>query len=104
MARDHLIKDFISAQVAEQRRNLGLTQAELGRRAGVSRQAVNQLENGKVGSVSFDRVLAMMNEVGLSLHIQIGVPYTGNKPAMNPTPAEDEEWFVEWKRKYGYTH
>ena len=81
-----------------------MTQAELAERVGVSRQSINQLENGKVGSISFDHVLDAMNEVGLSLHIQIGVPYTGNAPAAQPTPEEDEEWFREWKRKFGYAY
>ena len=57
------------AAVRQERQNVGLTQAEAASRAGVSRQWLSQLENGKT-SVETGKVLAVLNALGLYMRVE----------------------------------
>ena len=54
----------IGAAIKERRRQLGLGQAELAARAGVSRQWLIQVEGGKPG-VAMGLVLRLLNTLGM---------------------------------------
>jgi len=56
----------IGAAIKERRKQLGLGQAELAARAGVSRQWLIQVEGGKPG-VALGLVLRLLNSLGMRL-------------------------------------
>ena len=66
----------MGAAVREQRDQQGLTQANLARRAGVSRQWLSALENGKP-SVEMGKVLVVLSVLELSVGLE-------QRPARNP--------------------
>lgn len=49
-----------------------LTQAQLARAAGISRETLNRLESGLVGDLGLRKVLAVANQLGLDLSLQQG--------------------------------
>ncbi|MBY0264955.1 MAG: helix-turn-helix domain-containing protein [Burkholderiales bacterium] len=57
----------IGFRLRQARNDLGLTQAQLARAAGVSRTTLNQLENGLIGDLGVQRLRAILAEVGLAL-------------------------------------
>jgi len=59
--------DF-GALVAERREELGLTQSELAKRAGVVREWVVRLENG-APSVTVNRLLRVLRELKLEVNV-----------------------------------
>ena len=59
----------VGALIADGRRRLRWSQFELARRAGVSRQWVSQVENGKT-TVEFDLVLAALHALDYALYVQ----------------------------------
>ena len=59
----------IGLQVASARRALGLTQAQLAQRAGVSRQLVNRLEVCTATGIALDKLLAMLDACGCVLAV-----------------------------------
>ncbi|HEX3745788.1 MAG TPA: helix-turn-helix transcriptional regulator [Bryobacteraceae bacterium] len=68
-------------QVGERRKTLKLTQAELARKAGISRATVDALENGRAGEVGFSKIAKLLAALGLELAIQT---------APSPRPTLDE--------------
>lgn len=52
----------------------GLTQAQLAREAGLSRETLNLLENGLVRDLGIRKVLAVLDHVGLTITVQPDVP------------------------------
>ena len=66
----------LGAAVREQRDHQGLTQTDLARKAGVSRQWLSALENGKP-SVEMGKVLVVLSVLELSVGI-------GQRPERNP--------------------
>lgn len=65
----------IGGAIKERRKQLGLGQAELAERAGVSRQWLIQVESGKPG-VAMGTVLRLLNTLGLRFTLD-----TGDQPA-----------------------
>ena len=62
--------DFIGAQIAERRKKLKLSQAALGRKAGVSRATIDALENGRAGELGFAKLTKLLAALGLELNLQ----------------------------------
>ena len=58
----------LASTVERRRHQLGITQAELAQRAGVSRQWVNALEAAE-GNPSFANLVAVLDALGLGLEI-----------------------------------
>ena len=52
----------------------GLTQAELAREVGISRETLNLLENGRLPDLGIRKVLNLMDKLGLDVAIQSAVP------------------------------
>jgi transcriptional regulator with XRE-family HTH domain len=71
----------VGSEIAKCRRSLKLTQAELARRAGLSRATVDALENGRTGELGFSKVTRLLAALGLELRVQ---------PASNRRPTLDE--------------
>jgi transcriptional regulator with XRE-family HTH domain len=60
----------LGEQTASKRRELGLTQAELARRASISRATLDALENGRTGELGFAKVTRLLSALGLGLKIE----------------------------------
>ena len=59
----------IAYPLRQRRKDLGMTQDDLARAAGVSRQLVNKAEAGLAPGIGFDRLLRMLDALGLSLAV-----------------------------------
>jgi transcriptional regulator with XRE-family HTH domain len=68
----------IGRAVRQRRLALGLTQTQLGRMSGLSRQVVCGLETGALAELGFNRVVAVLNILGLNLEFS---PRRWNAPA-----------------------
>jgi transcriptional regulator with XRE-family HTH domain len=60
----------IGEQIAAKRKKLGLSQAELARRASLSRATVDALENSRSGELGFSKVTKLLSALGLGLKLQ----------------------------------
>jgi transcriptional regulator with XRE-family HTH domain len=65
---DRRITERIRGEVRASRIAMGLSQAEVGRRAGMSDAAVSRFESGACGSPSIDQVCRLFRAVGLAPH------------------------------------
>ncbi|MEP6715372.1 MAG: helix-turn-helix domain-containing protein [Terriglobia bacterium] len=71
----------IGTQIAATRKTLKLTQAELSRRARISRATLDALENGRTGELGFSKVTRLLAVLGLELTLHT---------ARSPRPNLDE--------------
>jgi HTH-type transcriptional regulator/antitoxin HipB len=60
----------LAAAVRGRRASLGLSQADLAKRAGVSRPWLSNVEAGKP-TAEFGRIIRLLDALGLSLHLDI---------------------------------
>lgn len=86
----------IGALLRDRRKALGLDQAELADRIGVSRLWVNQVERGKPGA-SLGLVLRALAAVGVNLTAASGV--APDHPATEPVDAPDINAVIEAARR-----
>jgi transcriptional regulator with XRE-family HTH domain len=76
----------IGARIAKERKRLKLSQADLSRRAGVSRATLDALENGRVGELGFTKLAKLLSAVGLELKLQMT---TSLRPTLDELLQED---------------
>jgi len=57
----------VGEAVAARRRSLGLRQRDVARRAGVSREGLSRLENGRLREFGSGRLLAVLEVLGMEL-------------------------------------
>lgn len=62
----------LGSEIRRARQARGLTQAQLARAAGLSRETLNLLESGLVRDLGIRKVLAVLEHLGLSLTLQQG--------------------------------
>jgi transcriptional regulator with XRE-family HTH domain len=55
--------------VASTRKDLGFSQSDLARKAGVSRATLDALENGRSGELGFTKVANILSALGLELKV-----------------------------------
>jgi HTH-type transcriptional regulator/antitoxin HipB len=72
----------LAAAVRGQRQNLGLTQAELATRAGVSRPWLSEVETGKP-TAEFGKVIRLVDALGLTLELVASGPGVDDAPAQS---------------------
>ena len=60
----------LGGEIRKARQARGMTQAQLAREAGLSRETLNLLENGLVRDLGVRKVLAVLDHVGLDLAVQ----------------------------------
>jgi transcriptional regulator with XRE-family HTH domain len=60
----------IGEQIAQSRKKLRLSQADLSRKAGISRATLDALENGRAGELGFSRLTKLLAALGLELKLQ----------------------------------
>jgi transcriptional regulator with XRE-family HTH domain len=71
----------IGPQIASKRKKLGLSQAELARKAFVSRATLDALENGRSSELGFAKITKILSALGMGLKLQ---------EEMAPRPTLDE--------------
>lgn len=69
----------IAAAVADLRRTIGWSQAELGRRAGLSQAWVSVVEAGKVNDLTFDSAARLLHAMGARLVVGVDKPFLGDR-------------------------
>lgn len=78
----------VSAQIAEQRKKLKLSQTELSRKAGISRATLDALENGRAGELGFSKVSKLLAAVGLELRLHKA---SSLRPTLDELMQEDRD-------------
>lgn len=61
--------ELLGERIAQRRRELGMTQPELARRAGVGRSTLAALEGGKMAELGFNKVAHILAALGLDLRL-----------------------------------
>ena len=78
----------IGEQTVERRKALKLSQAELARRAGISRATLDALENGRAGELGFSKVTRLLAALGLELTVRMA---SSQRPTLDELLAEDRD-------------
>ena len=78
----------IGEQIAKHRKNRKLTQAELARKAGLSRATLDALENGRTGELGFSKVVKLLAALGLELTLQTA---SSNRPTLDELMQENRD-------------
>ena len=78
----------IGGQIARRRKTLKLSQAELSRKAGVSRATLDALENGRAGELGFSKVTKLLAALGLELTLQTA---SSQRPTLDELMQEDRD-------------
>lgn len=78
----------IGRDIAEQRRKQKLSQADLARRAGVSRATLDALENGRAGELGFSKITKLLAALGLELTVQTA---GSRRPTLEELKDEDRD-------------
>ena len=60
----------VAQEIAKQRKAVGLSRAELAKRALVSRSTLDALENGRIGELGYAKVNKILTALGLELKLQ----------------------------------
>ena len=85
----------IGEQIAQRRKDVGLTQAELAKRARVSRSTLDALENGRMGELGYTKVNNVLVALGLELTVQAAV---SRRPTLDDLMVESEREDRECQR------
>ena len=78
----------IGSRIAERRKMLKLSQAELARKAGVSRATLDALENGRAGELGFSKLTRLLSALGLELALQTA---SSQRPTLDELMQEDRD-------------
>ncbi len=78
----------IGERIAERRRTLKFSQAELSRKAGLSRATVDALENGRARELGFSKVTRLLAALGLELKLQTAI---SQRPTFDELMQEDRD-------------
>ena len=78
----------IGSQIAERRKTLKLSQAELCRKAGLSRATLDALENARAGELGFSKVTRLLAALGLELTLQTA---SSQRPTLDELMREDRD-------------
>ena len=78
----------IGSRIAESRKKLKLSQAELARKAGVSRATLDALENWRAGELGFSKLTRLLSALGLELALQTA---SSQRPTLDELMQEDRD-------------
>ena len=78
----------VGGQIAERRKSLKLSQAELSRKAGISRATLDALENGRAGELGFSKVARLLAALGLELTLETA---SSRRPTLDELMEEDRD-------------
>ncbi len=97
--------EYLADKVLSRRSELGLTQAQLAKQAGVSRHLVSNVENGTASGISLAKVLPILEVLGLELLITAGISLAQAPRAENDQiDAYYDQHFPCDKTLFGGTH
>jgi len=78
----------LGEQIARRRKKLKLSQAELSRKAGISRATLDALENGRAGELGFSKIARLLAALGLELTLQSA---SSLRPTLDEILEEDRD-------------
>jgi len=78
----------ISEQIAAHRKRLKLSQAELSRKAAISRATLDALENGRAGEMGFSKVAKLLAALDLELTLETA---SSHRPTLDELLEEDRD-------------
>lgn len=78
----------IGKEIAKSRKTRRLRQAELARKAGLSRATLEALENGRAGELGFSKVTRLLAALGLELTLR---PASSQRPTLDELMQEDRD-------------
>jgi transcriptional regulator with XRE-family HTH domain len=61
---------FIAEQIARKRKELGLSQSALAKKARIGRSTLDALENGRMGELGYTKINNILSALGLELRLQ----------------------------------
>ena len=77
----------IAEEIAKQRKVIGLSRAELAKRALVSRSTLEALENGRIGELGYAKVNKILTVLGLEFRLQ---EMNSSRPTLDELLIENE--------------
>lgn len=77
----------LAEQIAARRKSLRLSQAALGKKAGVGRSTIDALENGRMGELGYSRVTRILAALGLELTLREAI---ARRPTLEDLMEEDK--------------
>ena len=78
----------IAGQIAGRRKSLKISQAELAKKAGISRATLDALENGRTGELGFSKLVKLLAALGLELKLQES---GAQRPTLDDLMQEDRD-------------
>jgi transcriptional regulator with XRE-family HTH domain len=78
----------IGQQIAQSRKKLKLSQAELSHKAGISRATLDAVENGRAGELGFSKLNKLLAALGLELKLQTA---GSHRPTLDELIEEDRD-------------
>lgn len=83
-----LTLSFIGAEIAAARKKRDWSQADLAKRASVSRATLDALENGRTGELGFSKITKLLAALGMELKLQQSGP---DRPTLDELMKEDTD-------------
>jgi transcriptional regulator with XRE-family HTH domain len=78
----------LGSQIAARRRKLGLSQAELAKKASIGRSTLDALENGRIGELGFSKITKILSALGMELKLQ---EMGSRRPTLDELMQEDRD-------------
>ena len=72
----------IAEEIARKRKELGLSQSALAKRAHIGRSTLDALENGRMGELGYTKINNILSALGLELRLQEA---TSRRPTLQQT-------------------
>jgi transcriptional regulator with XRE-family HTH domain len=70
----------LGAQIANRRKMLRISQAELAKQARVGHSTLDALENGRIGELGISKIMRLLSVLGLELNLQEAA---GRRPTLD---------------------
>ncbi len=103
MRIDQAGRDIVGSAVANLRRTIGWTQAELGARARVSQSYVCRVERGLLSDLTFEAAERLLGAMGARLVISVDAPFLGDRQRQRePAHARSSAHVATMLRRAGW--
>ena len=83
-ADEHLVKADLAGQIRRELQELRLTQVAAARLLGTSQARISDLYHGRIGQMTYDRLLGWLNALGSDVQITVIVPRVAALSHPNP--------------------
>jgi transcriptional regulator with XRE-family HTH domain len=78
----------IAEQIAHKRKELGLSQSALAKKAHIGRSTLDALENGRMGELGYTKINNILTALGLELRLQ---ETTSRRPTLEELMSEERD-------------